>query len=100
MLHLVVPQPHPDPSPVSCCPLSQRELEVLAHMATGASTQEVADILSINYQTAKNHLWAIMKALNVSSRTGAVVLALKNGWIAMPGQVCQRKCDQQKEGNV
>ena len=63
--------------------LSQREMEVL-HLAThGLSNQDIADELSLSLRTVQAHLGHIFNKLRVSSRTEAVVRALKEGWITL-----------------
>jgi len=56
-------------------PLSQRELEVLHLVATGASNQDIADALVVALPTAKKHVSNILSKLNASSRTQAVAEA-------------------------
>jgi len=61
--------------------LSPRRLEVLQLLATGKSNEEIAAILSIRCQTAKNHVWGVMNKMNAKNRTQAVVIAIKMGLI-------------------
>jgi LuxR family transcriptional regulator, maltose regulon positive regulatory protein len=56
-------------------PLSQRELEVLALIASGASNPEIAAKLFIAINTVKKHVSTIFRKLNVTSRTQAVAQA-------------------------
>jgi LuxR family maltose regulon positive regulatory protein len=56
-------------------PLSERELEVLSLLATGASNQQIADHLIISLNTAKRHVKNILAKLNVDNRTRAVIRA-------------------------
>jgi LuxR family maltose regulon positive regulatory protein len=53
-------------------PLSQRELEVLRLLASGASNQEIAEELSIALTTARKHVSNIIGKLGVTNRTQAV----------------------------
>jgi LuxR family transcriptional regulator, maltose regulon positive regulatory protein len=53
-------------------PLSERELEVLRLMASGASNQDIAKSLSIALTTAKKHVSKIIRKLGVNNRTQAV----------------------------
>jgi len=59
--------------------LTGREKEVLARLARGFSTQEIADALSISRNTTRNHIQRILQKLQVHSRLEAVAYALKNG---------------------
>lgn len=61
--------------------LSQRELEVLAHMGLGHSNNEICDRLGISLPTTKSHVNAIMRKLDAKNRTHAVTIALSRGLI-------------------
>ena len=63
--------------------LSQREMEVLQLATQGLSNQDIADELSLSLRTVQAHLGHIFNKLRVSSRTEAVVRALKEGWITL-----------------
>lgn len=67
-------------------PLSRREVEVLDSIAQGMTNKAVAYALSISEQTVKNHISSVLRKLNVNDRTQAVVYALRQGWIKMPGE--------------
>ena len=56
-------------------PLSKREQEVLSLIATGASNQEIADILNIARKTVKNHVSSILSQLKLHNRTEAALYA-------------------------
>jgi len=63
--------------------LSERELEVLRLATRGLSNQEIAAELCLSLRTVQAHLGHIFNKLQVSSRTEAVVRALKEGWITL-----------------
>lgn len=63
--------------------LSEREIEVLRLASSGMSNQDIADKLFISLRTVQAHLGHIFNKLQVSSRTEAVVHALKEGWITL-----------------
>jgi LuxR family maltose regulon positive regulatory protein len=60
-------------------PLSQRELEVLHLLVTGASNKDIAHTLFIAVGTVKQHLKSIYGKLDVHSRTEAVHRARELG---------------------
>jgi DNA-binding NarL/FixJ family response regulator len=59
--------------------LTEREVEVLKHVAAGCSNKVVADRLGISEDTVKGHIRNILSKLNASDRTHAVTIALKRG---------------------
>ncbi|MEI6252604.1 MAG: response regulator transcription factor [Mycobacteriaceae bacterium] len=63
--------------------LTNREVEVLARIAAGASNREVAKQLFISDKTVGRHLANIFVKLGVSSRTAAAAWAHENG--VLPG---------------
>jgi NarL family two-component system response regulator LiaR len=63
--------------------LSERELAVLRLATRGLSNQEIADELCLSLRTVQAHLGHIFNKLQVSSRTEAVVHALKQGWVTL-----------------
>jgi len=59
--------------------LTQREQDVLHWLVQGASNEEIAANLYITVATVKAHLTAIFQKLSVTSRTQAIIKALKLG---------------------
>lgn len=63
--------------------LSPREQEVLRLAARGVGNKEIAAALSLSVRTVQNHLSHIFNKLAVASRTEAVVIGLRNGWLTL-----------------
>jgi DNA-binding NarL/FixJ family response regulator len=63
--------------------LSVRELEVLTHVAHGASNKEIARTLHLSEATVKTHLIHLFGKLGVTDRTAAVTLALERGLLRL-----------------
>jgi DNA-binding NarL/FixJ family response regulator len=62
--------------------LTEREMEVLKLVATGASNKEVARHLVISVRTVQVHLTNIYGKLDVRSRTEAALCAIRQGWVS------------------
>ncbi len=63
--------------------LSEREMEVLRLMATGAANKTIAAQLCISESTVKTHVQSIFQKLDVNDRTEAVTHALQRGIITL-----------------
>lgn len=59
--------------------LTQRESEVLALLVAGLSNRAIAQRLVVGEETVKSHLRALYRKLEVSDRTAAVAVALREG---------------------
>jgi DNA-binding NarL/FixJ family response regulator len=64
--------------------LTDRELEVLTHMAQGKSNKEIAVALGRTEATVKVHVLHILQKLDAADRTEAVTIGLKRGLIHLP----------------
>lgn len=61
--------------------LSEREVEVLQHVADGKSNKQVAAALTISEKTVKAHLRSIFRKLEVGDRAQAVATAMRRGLV-------------------
>ncbi|HEY9593535.1 MAG TPA: response regulator transcription factor, partial [Spirochaetia bacterium] len=62
--------------------LTEREREVLAHMALGESNAQIADALFVSLPTVKTHVANILSKLGAARRTEAIEKARKLGLLA------------------
>jgi DNA-binding NarL/FixJ family response regulator len=75
--HLAEKEPPEEPAH----PLTDRELEVLRCAAQGLTNYDIAQQLTVSVRTVEAHLTHVYNKLGVSSRTEAVVHAMRQGWI-------------------
>ncbi|MFI0899998.1 response regulator [Streptomyces sp. NPDC020983] len=59
--------------------LTDRENEVLAHIADGRSNREIARALVLSEKTVKTHVSNILMKLDLADRTQAALWAVRNG---------------------
>jgi DNA-binding NarL/FixJ family response regulator len=58
--------------------LTERQTEIIALMAVGATNHEIADKLCISLNTVKTHIYKIFKEIKVPNRVQASLWAAKN----------------------
>jgi DNA-binding NarL/FixJ family response regulator len=61
--------------------LTEREIDVLRHLAGGNRNKDIADRLFISEETVKVHVKHIMEKLGASDRTQAMAIAVRRGII-------------------
>jgi two-component system NarL family response regulator len=61
--------------------LTDRELQVLRHIAEGLTNKQIGEQLGIAESTVKSHVNTLLSKLRVTDRTQALVLAVKRGLI-------------------
>jgi NarL family two-component system response regulator LiaR len=64
-------------------PLTDRETEVLRHLAMGKSNKEIAAALVIAEKTVRTHMSNILSKLGVPSRTQAALHAVRTGLVPL-----------------
>ena len=62
-------------------PLTNREIQVLKHIALGLSNREIGASLSISVETVKEHVQNILRKISAVDRTQAAVWAVKRGLV-------------------
>jgi len=71
--------------PAELSTLTERELQVLRHIARGLSNDEIARALYLGQATVKTYVNRLLAKLDLRSRVQAVVLAYETGLIR-PGE--------------
>lgn len=59
--------------------LTEREREVLDHIARGENNAEIARVLGLNQKTVRNHVSNILSKLHASDRAHAIIMAREAG---------------------
>jgi DNA-binding NarL/FixJ family response regulator len=62
-------------------PLTNREMQVLRHVALGLSNREIGTSLGISVETVKEHVQNILRKIDATDRTQAAVWAVKQGLV-------------------
>lgn len=79
-----------NPTRTSPYSLTQRELEVLRMMSQAATNRRIASQLAISERTVQTHVTSVLRKLNVTSRTEAVLLSLRLGLVQLHEAVDNR----------
>jgi len=61
--------------------LTHRELQILSCLVEGKSNREIANIIHLSLDTIKTHLKNTYRKLGVSSRSQAISIAIKEGFV-------------------
>ena len=64
-----------------CSPLTQREVQILRHVALGLSNIDIARSLEISVDTVKQHVRSVLRKLGLGDRTQAAVWAVRRGFV-------------------
>jgi DNA-binding NarL/FixJ family response regulator len=65
--------------------LTDREIEVLRLLATGATNRQIANRLWISERTVDNHVQNVYRKINVSDRIQAILYAVRKGLVSADG---------------
>ncbi len=76
--HITKPLPLDGGEKITC-----RELEILRLAASGIGNKDIAQNLDLSERTVKGYLAGVFSKLNVSSRTEAVISALRAGFFTL-----------------
>jgi DNA-binding NarL/FixJ family response regulator len=74
------------PTPAKMSQLTDREREVLIHLAQGQTNAEVAEKLSINEATVRTYVSHVITKLEVREKAQAVAAAYRHGLVKPPAQ--------------
>jgi DNA-binding NarL/FixJ family response regulator len=83
--HIRRPHASPGSVPAEFAALTERELEVLRHIARGLSNDQIANTLFVSEATVKTHVNRVLNKLALRGRVQAVVLAYETG-LVRPGE--------------
>ncbi len=64
--------------------LTPRQREVLDLIASGLSTSEIAQKLTLSTETVRNHVRSVLRELHVHTRLEAIAAARRRGLLAQP----------------
>lgn len=67
--------------------LTNREVEVLKELSSGATNKEIAEALVISTNTVKNHVHNLMSKLDINTRQDLIDYARRNGIVRHPTQI-------------
>jgi DNA-binding NarL/FixJ family response regulator len=73
-------------TPTGLAALTEQERNVLALVAHGLSNREIGARLHISERTVRSHMTAVLAKLNLTSRTQAALLAVREGLVSLDQQ--------------
>lgn len=63
--------------------ITEREMEFLCHCCSELNYKEIADLMGVSSRTVEGYRNALFTKLNIKTRTGLVIYALKNGIVSI-----------------
>ena len=73
--------------PATVDALTEREIEVLRQLSTGASNRDIAAALFISENTVRNHVRNILEKLHLHNRVQAAAYAMREGYTLDEGPI-------------
>ncbi len=64
---------------LSSLPITNREREVLIHLACGKTNKQISECLMLSPSTVRNHISSIFTKLKISNRSQATAIAIYSG---------------------
>ena len=64
---------------LSSLPITNREKEVLVHIAQGKTNKQISECLMLSPSTVRNHISNIFTKLKISNRSQATAIAIYSG---------------------
>lgn len=64
---------------LSVLPITNREKEVLIHLACGKTNKQISEVLVLSPSTVRNHISSIFTKLRISNRSQATAIAIYSG---------------------
>lgn len=62
---------------------TKRQLQIVNLIGKGLSNRDISIVLSISEHTVKVHIWRIFKKYKIESRTQALLLFIKLGYVSI-----------------
>ena len=81
---LNLPEREPDAPEAIAARLTEREREILSMLASGMTTGQIAQALTLSPNTVRSHIQNIRAKLEVRSRLDAVLFAIRHGLVKSP----------------
>ena len=63
-------------------PITNREKEILIHLAQGKTNKEISQLLVLSTSTVRNHISSIFTKLKISNRSQATAIAIYSGLLS------------------
>ncbi len=63
-------------------PITNREKEVLVHLAQGKTNKQISQCLTLSPSTVRNHISSIFTKLKISNRSQATAIAIYSGLLS------------------